>query len=148
MMRVAVLVAVGIHAVSGKKSDYDYCNEEEVVTTTETTTTTTLAYISIDTCGQCDGCQSCHKDCVGSEEEHQGCIGDDECGLCHPIDCGFSSWGDWSAGDCNGLCRRERSIEKTNNQCVKPKSAYPLAHTKIALGLIGRSGALALAPAA
>jgi len=47
------------------------------------------------------------------------------------------------------LKRQTISAENhASGQCVKPKSAYPPAHTKIALGLIGRSGALALALAA
>jgi len=132
MARIAIAVLFCVQALRAQAkshNDYDYCNEEEVTITLTTTTTTTNGYISIDTCGQCDGCQSCHKDCVGAEEEHQGCIGDDECGLCHPIDCGFSAWGDWSAGDCNGLCGRERQIHKTNNQCGEP-CVGPIRETK------------------
>lgn len=68
--------------------------------------------------------------CSGTETEVQECPNLDECPTnCVERNCEFSLWTDWSDGNCEGLCQRQRVQSQVNNECGKPCSG-PLIMTK------------------
>jgi len=58
--------------------------------------------------------------CSGTEVSIELCVDLPPCGECKPQECMFSAWKDWSAGDCTGLCERQRTVETPNNECGIP----------------------------
>lgn len=59
--------------------------------------------------------------CSGSETDYSKCKDNPICADdCQPRDCSFSQWSEWSDAHCNGLCRRQRSIETQSNECGRP----------------------------
>merc|ERR1719464_2646409 len=59
--------------------------------------------------------------CEGKEVRFRGCHAR-PCDECQPMDCRVRAWSDWSAGDCTGLCMRERGILHPSNECGRPCS--------------------------
>jgi len=64
------------------------------------------------------------EQCEGSEVKYEECSNLPLCGLCEEQDCLFGSWSQWSAPTCNGLCSRNRSIARPNNECGRPCSGH------------------------
>jgi len=64
------------------------------------------------------------RSCKGFERSHAQCEGLPPCEKpCEPEHCEFREWGSWyDAGGCSGLCYRQRSIHKANNECGEPCS--------------------------
>jgi len=58
--------------------------------------------------------------CQGTEVSVDLCVDLPPCGECKPQECMFSAWQDWSAGDCTGLCERQRTVDTPNNECGTP----------------------------
>jgi len=50
------------------------------------------------------------------------CPDNPSCIDCVPEDCVFGDWTLWGGGDCTGVCSRQRSILRRNNECGKPCS--------------------------
>jgi len=60
-------------------------------------------------------------ECSGYDEEWGLCPDLQPCQQCSPVDCAFTSWGDWyEGGGCTGLVFRQRMVKTANNECGLP----------------------------
>lgn len=61
------------------------------------------------------------KDCDGEVVDLRSCERNPTCAeTCVPEDCVIGDWAEWSQPTCEGLCKRERTVAKPNNECGKP----------------------------
>jgi len=63
---------------------------------------------------------SAKGDCEGRQLQRFACNQGECLHDCTPQDAIFGEWGNWSAGDCTGLCIRKRGIAQHNNECGDP----------------------------
>jgi len=73
----------------------------------------------VDSQASCDGKQTTYTTCQQIECQ----------AACTPVNCSFAEWQTWSAGDCTGLCERQRSVANHNNECGNPCTG-PMIETK------------------
>eukprot|EP00927_Polykrikos_kofoidii_P076775 TRINITY_DN73801_c0_g1_i1.p1 TRINITY_DN73801_c0_g1~~TRINITY_DN73801_c0_g1_i1.p1 ORF type:complete len:1551 (+),score=187.84 TRINITY_DN73801_c0_g1_i1:478-4653(+) len=62
--------------------------------------------------------------CSGTMISHSSCPVPPSCkAQCEPQNCTFSAWSDWSGAEKGGVCQRQRTIERANNECGLPCNA-------------------------
>jgi len=66
----------------------------------------------------CEPINALMAKCSGQERQWTACTENPDCVTCIPRDCSFGDWADWTKlGGCTGLCRRQRPISQSNNEC-------------------------------